>query len=304
MAQGEVGVDVGSIREWSVAIRDWAGRFFRVSSPGRAADPARPALVRVLGVWLPVKGLVIAALVGLGVAFAGPYYTGAYGFPARLVYWEGTILASFFVWAMTFQVLERWSRSRQWLGAVRVLITNTVMAALGSLLAVVLGMVLRFDAPGSWPGQWMAIFLPFWGTAMVIVTPIILLVSGMPRMKPAATPGGTGAGSLDLLNARLPEAARGRLLYAKAEDHYLKIHTDRGHALVLMRLRDLPALVGAERGMQVHRSYWVARDAVTELEPSGRDLTVRVANGDRVPVSRRHRQAVMAWVDGPSAERR
>lgn len=46
------------------------------------------------------------------------------------------------------------------------------------------------------------------------------------------------------------------------EDRYLRIHTDGGSDLILMRLRDAVGELAGADGLQVHRSFWVARAAV------------------------------------------
>jgi len=44
------------------------------------------------------------------------------------------------------------------------------------------------------------------------------------------------------------------------------VHTSKGQDLILLRLSDaIEELAGLE-GEQVHRSWWVARDGVTEVE--------------------------------------
>jgi DNA-binding LytR/AlgR family response regulator len=86
---------------------------------------------------------------------------------------------------------------------------------------------------------------------------------------------------------RLPERLRGGELRAiEAEDHYLRIHTDRGSALVLMRLGDaLEELCGLE-GAQTHRSWWVARDAVISATRGRGRAMLTLKDGITVPVSR------------------
>ena len=53
-----------------------------------------------------------------------------------------------------------------------------------------------------------------------------------------------------------------------------------------MRLSDAVARTGRE-GPQVHRAWWVARDAVTEVIRDGRNLRLKLLNGLEVPVARR-----------------
>jgi DNA-binding LytR/AlgR family response regulator len=59
-----------------------------------------------------------------------------------------------------------------------------------------------------------------------------------------------------------------------------------GSALVLMRLRDAVALLGDLEGMQVHRSWWVARAAVEDVLREGRNVRLRLPRGLEAPVAR------------------
>ena len=99
--------------------------------------------------------------------------------------------------------------------------------------------------------------------------------------------------------ARLPHRIAGDLLCLRIEDHYLRIHTTAGNALILFRMKDAVAELAGARGMQVHCSYWVARDAVERAERMGRQTTLTLGNGLRVPVSESFLPAVRAagWLD-------
>jgi hypothetical protein len=92
----------------------------------------------------------------------------------------------------------------------------------------------------------------------------------------------TGGGFLE----RLPPRLGRELLCLQMEDHYVRAHTARGSDLILTPLKDAIAELGATDGLQVHRSWWVARDAVAEPVASGRNLALRLSNGLEVPVSR------------------
>jgi len=88
---------------------------------------------------------------------------------------------------------------------------------------------------------------------------------------------------------RLPLRLRGaRLIAVEAEDHYLRVHTDQGSDLILMRLSDaLEELDGVE-GAQTHRSWWVARDAVRGASRGDGRATLTLEGGISAPVSRRY----------------
>ncbi len=90
---------------------------------------------------------------------------------------------------------------------------------------------------------------------------------------------------------RLPVANRGPLVRIEAQDHYLKVVTERGAPLILMRLSEAVDALGENLGVQVHRSHWVARKAVRgHRRENGRDLLLMV-DGAEVPVSRGNRAA-------------
>jgi hypothetical protein len=86
---------------------------------------------------------------------------------------------------------------------------------------------------------------------------------------------------------RLPLKLRGAEVWAvEAEDHYLRLHTSKGHDLILMRLSDaIDELQGIE-GAPVHRSWGVARGAITDARRGDGRATLTLQDGAEVPVSR------------------
>lgn len=92
---------------------------------------------------------------------------------------------------------------------------------------------------------------------------------------------------------RLPRRLRGAELYAvEAEDHYLRLHTSRGADLIAMRLTDAVDELEGVEGAQVHRSWWVARNAVQHaVRRRGRAL-LTLKGGLQVPVSRTYAPAL------------
>lgn len=107
--------------------------------------------------------------------------------------------------------------------------------------------------------------------------------AGITRPEPA---GETGDAVQNFLE-RLPLKYRRAALWAvSSEDHYIRIHTSLGEELILMRLSDaIRELAGAD-GMQVHRSWWVARAGVRETRRAGGKVTLLLASGKAAPVSR------------------
>lgn len=95
-------------------------------------------------------------------------------------------------------------------------------------------------------------------------------------------------GPADAFRARLPHRLRGAAILAvHGEDHYVRVHTSGGEHLVWMRLSDaLEELAGLE-GRQTHRSWWVARSAVTGVRRGNGRALLTLSNGLQAPVSRR-----------------
>jgi DNA-binding LytR/AlgR family response regulator len=86
---------------------------------------------------------------------------------------------------------------------------------------------------------------------------------------------------------RLPLKLRGAEIWAvEAEDHYLRLHTSKGQDLILMRLADAVTELEGIEGARVHRSWWVARDAITDARRGDGRATLTLKDGAEVPVSR------------------
>ncbi len=88
------------------------------------------------------------------------------------------------------------------------------------------------------------------------------------------------------LQSRFPPAVSGAVMALQVEDHYVRIHTPSGSHLVLMRLSDAIREMDGVDGIKVHRSWWVARTAVSDVRLETRSGRLILANGLQVPVAR------------------
>lgn len=98
--------------------------------------------------------------------------------------------------------------------------------------------------------------------------------------------------TLARIQLRLPEAIRGDLIAMSVRDHYVDVVTENGSVGLLMRLSDAVEETGPTEGARVHRSHWVAWDAVEGVEKSAERLQLRMRNGAVVPVSKTYRALV------------
>ena len=81
----------------------------------------------------------------------------------------------------------------------------------------------------------------------------------------------------------------GPLLWAEAQEHYVRLTTDAEARMVLHRFSDILRALPEQNGVQVHRSHWVAYDAIEEAFMDGTNLRLRLKTGPVVPVSRSFR---------------
>jgi hypothetical protein len=88
------------------------------------------------------------------------------------------------------------------------------------------------------------------------------------------------------LIARLNPRLGDEVLALQGEDHYVRVHTNQGSELLLMRLGDAIAELDGMEGLRVHRSWWVARQAVGEARMNGRRACLVLINGLAVTASR------------------
>ena len=84
---------------------------------------------------------------------------------------------------------------------------------------------------------------------------------------------------------RLPPKLGTDLLSLTAEDHYVRVTTALGSDLVLCRLSDAIAEIGAEKGQRVHRSHWVAEGAVASVDRQNGRVALVLTNGEVIPIS-------------------
>ena len=84
---------------------------------------------------------------------------------------------------------------------------------------------------------------------------------------------------------RLPAQLGRDVVYLKVSGHYLEVVTTRGSGVILQRLMDAVRELGS-RGMQTHRSYWVAHRHVRYFVRRDRRTMLHLTGDYEIPVSR------------------
>ncbi len=127
---------------------------------------------------------------------------------------------------------------------------------------------------------------------------IVLLVGSLSfgvcslRLSVQAAPGPEAG--VSRLMQRMQPAARGDLVSISVRDHYVDVRTTQGQVSLLMRFGDAIAEAAPVDGVQVHRSHWVAWDAIEAVENADGRMVLRLKRGETIPISRSHREKLQA----------
>lgn len=111
-----------------------------------------------------------------------------------------------------------------------------------------------------------------------------------PAVPAAAAPAAPATDAPSSLLDRLPEKLGRHVVALEAEDHYVRVHTDRGSTLVLARLSDAIEELATLDGVRVHRSWWARREAVARVTVNGKGLLLTLTTGLQVPVSQAYKE--------------
>lgn len=220
----------------------------------------------------------VAAAVGAFLAFVGAFGLTDYPLVLRLAYMVPVAILTGMIGLAGFLLAGRLApRLNPWLRAV-----------LGGLLIFApIGVIVWFTA-GLIPGAHIdASALPgFIGTSLVVSLAMSLLAVAVNRRPSERLPPDPGAVPSRFLE-RLPVRMRSAEIWAvEAEDHYLRVHTSAGQDLILLRMADAIAELEGQDGMQVHRSWWVARAAIIDARRGDGRATLTLKDGAEAPVSR------------------
>lgn len=240
--------------------------------------------------------LLVAVTVGSVLGLLGPFETYRLGIGPRLAYWIFMIVAGQAIFRPTL-IASDWlaeeSGMPRWAAAsLAIAIGSLPMTLLVTWLftGFDLSRALHFAGLPLIYGQVLLISILTYGVYRVMFPTDVVVSPALqvpvPRLVSDLEAPEVLLQSPSRLEARLP-AGFGPLLALSSEDHYVRAHSEASTTLILIRLRDAIAeLDSTIEGMQVHRSWWVARKAVTGHKRSDRALRLLLRNGLDVPVSR------------------
>lgn len=225
-------------------------------------------------------------MVGAVLATIGPFGTfGELSGAARLFYWTILVCAGWWLVDGTIRLLghlrpglPEWGRA-----ALACPPAAAAVSAIVLLLEARLRPALDIEFLWLYP---RVLVMTAAITVPVVASRFHRVAAGAPGLRPdqpAASGEDTPAASF---LARLPPELGTDILCLEMEDHYLRVHTRLGDALLLMRLRDADAELSPAVGRRVHRSWWVARSAVCKAHRRSGRVALELADGREVPVGR------------------
>ena len=228
--------------------------------------------------------LLAATLAGLFLALLGPF--GSYlngGFATRALYWIVASWVGLAVYGLALRAglhLMRGLGASPWPAiAATILVGSAPQAAATRAAAVALWPELARIGPT--PIQW-------YFQVVALATPMTLGYAWargfFARNRPPA-PRPPAPGEPALL-AKLPAQLGRNIICLCMEDHYVRVHTPAGSALLLMPLGQAIAEAAPLAGVKTHRSWWVAKNAVIRTEGGPRAMRLHLSNGLVAPVSR------------------
>lgn len=224
--------------------------------------------------WL--RGAAVAVISGLFLTFSGAFGTDDAPLTVRLTYWL-LLMGLGYAWgafvARYFFVGGRMRTGARWLDvAIAALVMSTPFT-----FVVWFASRLMFGSNIPLRG------LPILFASVLLVSLAITAINMLIEVGRTTHAGPTPPKFLE----RLPLKLRGAEVWAvEAEDHYLRLHTSKGQDLILMRLADAISELEGIEGAQVHRSWWVARDAIADAKRGDGRATLTLKDGAQVPVSR------------------
>lgn len=227
-----------------------------------------------------VAGLVFLPL--LAYTFP-PFLADDLSFMLRLLFWAGVMSLALCATWLARQVVRK----------------NPALLNLKARDFVVAGIILTIFTPALWLLAWIlftfgghmvpgadtvAIYSVLFATGLVLVRRADEFPSEEPPLVPA-TP---------RLTRRLPASFSGQIYRLTVRDHNVDVVTSEGTFTIRSRFTDAINEMEPVPGHCAHRSHWVADAAIVGLEKTGGKTSLRLTNGDLVPVSRKYKPKLEA----------
>lgn len=235
--------------------------------------------------WARVLGW--ATLAGLEFGLIGPFGSYASHVFTRVAYWTALFwVGSLLLWPSVVAALRMGPRRGfppLFSGMATILVACIPLAVLGAI-----GTYL------FWPSRASAMHtLEWYGLTLLVAVPAMAALlwielgrANLFRSRTREHPADGIVTDALAATASLPDHLLASALCLQMEDHHVRVHLHGRSYLHFAVMRDVIAAMDEHRGLQVHRSWWVAHDAVEGWYRDGRSVALLLVNGLRVPVAR------------------
>ena len=233
-------------------------------------------------------------LAGLSFGLSGPFGSYEGNFFYRLTYWTSLFwIGSIIAWCSAATALTKASRTGfpPLFSIVAIVIFACVPLAMLDAAITSLFWPLRASSMKAleWYGLTLGVTLPW--TILLAWIELGRSTKSIPTAeiapvdpRPAAAPVTAIPVSSD--NPGLPEHVLSGAMCLQMEDHHIRVHTQGRSYLHYGVMRQVVGAIDESRGLQVHRSWWVEKDAVQAWYRDDRTVTLVLRNGLHVPVAR------------------
>jgi hypothetical protein len=238
------------------------------------ANASSPPLLGTAREW--AVDLTVGVGIGLLLGLMGPFGSFFNDNPLlRIAYWIGGMLSGFLLFGCLTRLAAAGARrigAPDWATVPLVILFGSAIQAppLRAIAVAFWPQIAHAVSPLAWYGQCVATATP------IVIIYYFLRVRVRPRGVAPLVPVDTGPAAVD----------PGAILYLRMEDHYVRIRTEHGSRLEMGPLGRVTAGLAGVEGLQTHRSWWVARRAIIGVERDGRNLRLRLIDGETAPVSR------------------
>lgn len=231
-----------------------------------------------------VRDIAFTAGVSLAFAFLAPFGTDRTPLQERVIEYFAVGFACFgLLWPPMRLIVRIGLRA----GLPELFVVITGLAVLTLPVALVGDVIITLFHRGAPLGPLTVVYfmvlamtLPVGATYLMVERRLLHRPAVAAALVPAPAP------AVARLLSRLPPRLGREVITLQGEDHYVRVHTPLGSELLLMRMADAIDELDGIEGERVHRSWWVARGAITDVRPNGRRLALTLNNGMEVPVTR------------------
>ena len=210
-----------------------------------------------------------------------------------LIYWGVSVL----ICAPIGSLFISYMQVHGWMGLRRAVGLSLIFGLLISGVVFALSSIMLRPL-GVFPGAWQILFYSFTSAAFILFFMMLIMHRVGVFTKPVGEQEEKDkdkASDRPKLLDRVPELEHATEVWAlSAQDHYVRVLTDKGAALALIRLSDAIAECMDGSGVQTHRSHWVAQVAVDKSRDMGVATGITLLNGETVPVSKSRLKEVRA----------